>query len=98
MLVAGAGHLAPATLLQALHIPTDGGRWPEVRRRLAGTLAPPTRADRALSTCCARAVEALKRAENALDWFINDEGECDAGALEEVRFILAEANNPEVSE
>jgi hypothetical protein len=41
------------------------------------------------TTDCHILREALRRAENALNFFINDEGECDVGALDEVREVLA---------
>jgi hypothetical protein len=36
-------------------------------------------------------LEALERAENALNWFINDEGECDIEALDTARAAIAKA-------
>jgi len=36
-------------------------------------------------------LEALERAENALNWFINDEGECDIEALDTTRAAIAKA-------
>jgi hypothetical protein len=36
-------------------------------------------------------LSALQRAEAALSWFINDEGECDIEALEEVQASIAKA-------
>ena len=36
-------------------------------------------------------LSALQRAEAALSWFINDEGECDIEALEEVQVAIAKA-------
>jgi len=36
-------------------------------------------------------LEVLERAENALNWFINDEGECDIEALDAARAAIAKA-------
>jgi hypothetical protein len=40
-------------------------------------------------------LEALERAENALNWFINDEGECDIEALDTARAAIAKAEGRE---
>jgi hypothetical protein len=36
-------------------------------------------------------LSALERAEAALSWFINDEGECDIEALDEAKAVIAKA-------